>query len=166
MDQLELARTTAVRYHKNLYGGGPYIVHLNEVLAVLLRYDPQASEDERLSAILHDILEDTDMPVETLRQTFGHAVTYIVMGVTDEPGTNRKERKTRTYPKIAVDERRVKVKLSDRIANWENCLKNNPGLLQMYRKEYPDFRAALWNPTHGPAVAAMWNHLDGLYKQP
>lgn len=163
MNKLDKARKTAVEFHTNLYAGQPYIVHLEEVLAVLLQYDPDASEDEQLAAILHDILEDTTCTSQEVAALFGTAVAHIVWGVTDEPGANRKERKARTYPKVAADERCVKVKLADRIANWESCIKSNPGLLKMYVKEYPGFRDALHNPAHGLVVQEMWAHLDDLY---
>jgi (p)ppGpp synthase/HD superfamily hydrolase len=93
----------------------------------------------------------------------------IVDGVTDEQGANRAERHKKTYPKTASDQAYTIVKLADRIANMRESEKTSPGLLKMYRREYPEFRKALkepWGVVHkyreAHGLTAMWAELDQL----
>ena len=62
-----------------------------------------------------------------------------------------------TYPKIRASADAVRLKLADRIANVENGGK----LVDMYRREYEDFRRALYTPGQADP---MWAHLDELLK--
>ena len=150
----ETARDLAVRSHgPQLYGDKPYVIHLEQVVAVLRRFNLATPELES-AAWLHDVIEDTSTSeVEIARAGFPTSVIAIVLAVTDEPGANRQERKAKTYPKIAALRDAVAVKLADRIANVEAG-----GKLDLYSKEYPQFRSALYNPVHN--LSAMWDYLD------
>jgi (p)ppGpp synthase/HD superfamily hydrolase len=86
---------------------------------------------------------------------FNERVGELVNGVTNEKGENRKIRAALTYPKIRATKGAVCLKLADRIANVENGGK----LVEMYKKEYDDFRRALYTPGEHED---MWNHLTSL----
>lgn len=122
------------------YGDLPYRFHLQEVVSSL----PESASDEIVAAAwLHDAVEDTDLTLDEVRDTFGGHVARIVDFVTDSPGENRRERKRKTNERLmrAPVEART-VKLADRIANMKASIEN-PGLAKMYRREFPDFiRAA------------------------
>ncbi len=60
--------------------GEPYIQHPLEV--ALLLADMRIDADSIVAALLHDVVEDTDFPLDELRQQFGDAVANIVDGVT------------------------------------------------------------------------------------
>jgi GTP pyrophosphokinase len=60
--------------------GDPYIQHPLEV--ALLLADMRIDADGIASALLHDVVEDTDFTLEDLRIRFGDAVANIVDGVT------------------------------------------------------------------------------------
>src|SRR6185312_3284680 len=60
--------------------GEPYIQHPLEV--ALLLADMRIDADGIVSALLHDIVEDTDYSLAELREQFGTAVANIVDGVT------------------------------------------------------------------------------------
>lgn len=61
MNLFEKAAILAIKYHKGqTYCGYPYILHLLEVAAKL------DTEEEKVTAILHDILEDTSATIATL----------------------------------------------------------------------------------------------------
>src|SRR5437588_9588976 len=60
--------------------GGPYIQHPLEV--ALLLADMRIDADGIVSALLHDVVEDTDYTLADLREQFGEAVANIVDGVT------------------------------------------------------------------------------------
>lgn len=145
------------------YGNRPYVCHLIDVTGVLAQYGFVLDQEMMAAGWLHDAIEDTPATRETIDKLISAAVANLVWGVTDEPGANRKERKAATYPKIRKDPRCVALKLADRIANVRACIQErrvtlNPyGSLDMYREEYPEFRAALWR--EGEWVD-MWEELD------
>ena len=60
--------------------GDPYIQHPLEV--ALLLADMRIDADGIASALLHDVVEDTDFTLDDLRERFGNAVASIVDGVT------------------------------------------------------------------------------------
>jgi (p)ppGpp synthase/HD superfamily hydrolase len=173
MELTDRAREFALAAHgEQKYGQEPYSVHLDDVAATLSQFgfdDPIL----RAAAYLHDVVEDTTVTLDDLRKLFPEEVVYIVDGVTSQPGPNRKTRNAATYPRIAEDDRRLIVKLADRIANVRTSLRGNPmihnhtlsldgSLYQMYLKEYPAFRAAL----HSSVVQTeeMWDELDKLMR--
>jgi (p)ppGpp synthase/HD superfamily hydrolase len=145
------------------YGDHPYTVHLQDVESVLIRF---GHTDELLlaAAWLHDVWEDC-LPVFKYRLhiQFPATLVALVMAVSNEPGANRKERAILTYPKIlAGGSKAIILKLADRIANAEFSMKENSRFLEMYREEYPEFRAALYRTERPEDEDAMWDHLDGL----
>lgn len=152
----------AAAHHKQRYGSAPYTYHLEQV-AYVLRQHAVADVPEELEAAawLHDVLEDTPVSESYLREFFGAGVADLVVAVTDEPGRDRKERKTRTYPKIrAAGAKAVRLKLADRIANFSSAVREGrQDLLTMYRSEHPEFRAALYRPLEN---LDMWGTLEDL----
>lgn len=121
---VEEARDFAIKRHgEQLYGNEPYIVHLDHVHEVGLRFG--TTIEEQCADYLHDILEDTDCSFEEIWYEFGWYVAHLVFLVTDEDGDNRKERKRRTYPKIRSNSDAIRLKLRDRIANVESSKQNN-----------------------------------------
>lgn len=156
------------------YGGRPYVLHLYDTALILAEFgfSPYMAENRErhdlecaaIAAFLHDIVEDSDLSYEDIRKEFGDDIADIVWAVTDEPGKNRKERHDKTYPKIRADWRATAVKLADRIANTRNCLNENPRLLGMYVREWPEFKQALAGEADDrhPGIRAMWEHLESL----
>lgn len=145
-----------------MYGEKPYTFHLDMVDGVLVEYGFGEDLELRAAGQLHDVLEDClTVKVSNLRlvRIPDNTVNYV-MAVTSEPGKNRKERNAKTYPKIKAILKAIALKLADRIANVRNSISENSGLLSMYKKEYPEFRAALY--TDDASVAAMWQELDRL----
>lgn len=69
----------------------PYIAHPFGVALILDRYG--FPEDVVIAGLLHDVVEDADISLETVRQQFGDAVTEIVAAVserkTDDSGMKR-----------------------------------------------------------------------------
>ena len=58
------------------------------------------------------------------------------------------------------------MKLADRIANIENGLENRTKYVDMYRREWPDFREALFDAGEtDERVVNMWNYLKGLFEE-
>lgn len=125
----------------------------------ILTQEGFATEPVLLAAAwLHDVAEDTATSIEEITKAFGPEVADIVHRVSDEPGANRKERKSKTYPKIRAQRGATIVKLCDRIANVE-ASRAVPKKMKMYAEEYPEFRAALFVPG---IADSLWLRLDAL----
>ena len=145
------------------YGRGelPFSAHLIDIVEALTYYG-NIQSDLINAAWLHDILEDTNITREQIRELAGPIVEALVWAVTDEPGINRKERKHNTYPKIRASRDAITLKLADRIVNVRrsiNTVTAKPHFLKEYIEEYPEFRKMLWIDGH---QQDMWLHLDVL----
>ena len=106
-------------------------------------------------AWLHDVVEDCRVDIKEIEELFGYGIAYIVNAVTNQPGKNRAERNAATYPKILQDSRAVFIKLCDRLANVYRA----GTFKEMYKKEYPDFRAALYIKG---MFDVLWQNLDRI----
>jgi len=167
------AKQFAIEAHGDQhYGTGPYVTHLQAVHGTLVEFG-YTDEDLLAAAWLHDVIEDTQYGFGDIHREFGLRIALIVDGVTDEPkGGTRADRHKWTYPKIATDQCFVILKLADRIANMRESEKTSPGLLNMYRREYPEFRKALKDPWgviakylgNPKGLSAMWAEMDRLSK--
>lgn len=162
---MNTAREFAVAAHGGQqYGEYPYEVHLQSVESVLIEFG-YGTATLRAAAWLHDILEDTATPFESLRSQFSAEVCELVLAVTSEPGTTRQERNAKTYVKwedlpLRVMANIAPLKLADRIANVRNARNNEPRLYKMYEREHPQFKYFLEN--FGGSTA-MWEELDSLF---
>ena len=144
------------------YADQEYFYHLQKTYEVAVRFG--LDEDIQVACYLHDVLEDTDVIFDELLDVFGWGPTYIVYLVTDEKGSNRKERKLKTYAKTKTNDNAILLKLCDRIANVEACIEfKQPGLMKMYQKEQPLFESEL-NLPNSPKINEMFIHLNNLLK--
>jgi GTP pyrophosphokinase len=60
--------------------GEPYIIHPLNVSEILVNLGMDT--DSIVAALLHDVVEDTDIPLETIKKKFGNDVALLVDGVT------------------------------------------------------------------------------------
>jgi (p)ppGpp synthase/HD superfamily hydrolase len=159
-DLVDRARRLAIAAHGGQrYGDQPYQVHLAHVDQVVQRF--RHDEVMRAAAWLHDTVEDTALSLEEVAREVGDEVAAIVAAVTDEPGPNRKARKALTLEKLSRASAAARgVKLADRIANVESCVRDGrDDLLAMYRGEQAELRRLLYVAgEHDP----QWSHLDSL----
>lgn len=96
--KLSAARAYALSMHgAQMYGPHPYSHHLDAVAATLAPYGLTA----QVIGYLHDVVEDTGATIAEVPSRFGDEVAACVALLTDEPGANRKERKSKTYAKLA-----------------------------------------------------------------
>lgn len=148
------------------YGDVEYIVHPEQVVGVLREFG-FVGDDIISAGYLHDVLEDTKVTYTDLVAYFDVGIAALVQAVTNEPGPNRRERHERTYPKIREHgSLAVALKLADRIANVRASIRgagsNAKSKLKMYRGEYPQFRAMLFQRLDPALVLLMWAELDRL----
>jgi (p)ppGpp synthase/HD superfamily hydrolase len=150
------ARMVAVKAHSNQSYDEifPYEKHLDDVVDVLKRFG--FSGKYIVAGYLHDSIEDDGISYNDIKKHFGVDVAEMVYCVTDEIGRNRKEKKEKTLPKTASNPDAIILKLADRIANIQHG-----GKVDMYLKEYQEFKGALYLNTPADGKA-MWGHLDIL----
>jgi len=139
------------------YGKLPYIHHLFDVVAILYEY---GYDDEEMIAAgwLHDVVEDTyTVGFAGIQEQFGDKVELLVHAVS-AVGKNRKEKKAYTIRELNDYPKAIPLKMADRLANIRNCAKNNPRLLDMYRKEMPDY-AKMFSETNFKMFQEMLSFL-------
>lgn len=102
--------------------GEPYISHPVAVAYILL--DLGMDTDTICSALLHDVVEDTECTLDEIRKEFGTDVAMLVNGVTklkNIPAISKEEQKAENIRKIilamAEDIRVIIIKLCDRLHN-------------------------------------------------
>jgi guanosine-3',5'-bis(diphosphate) 3'-pyrophosphohydrolase len=155
------ARSFAIAAHGDQkYGDRPYSFHLDAVASLVAPY----GEEAVAIAYLHDVLEDTAVTPEQVQGEFGAGVAACVGLLTDEAGANRKERKAKTYAKLAnvcgYEELALLVKAADRLANVRACIHDQKrNLWEVYRGEHPAFRAAAYRAGQ---CDPLWAELDSL----
>lgn len=155
------ARSYAVDMHgTQMYGDHPYAHHLDAVASILAPYGCEA----QVIGYLHDVVEDTDATVADVQARFGDHVAACVALLSDEPGANRKERKSKTYAKLAQvtgpQELALVVKAADRLANVKACVADqNDRLWTLYRSEHAVFRASAFR---ADLCNELWSELDSL----
>jgi (p)ppGpp synthase/HD superfamily hydrolase len=145
-DMKEKARNFAINAHgSQMYGELPYSAHLDAVASLVKEH----GETAEVIAYLHDVVEDTDVVLDIIANEFGAFVSECVAIVTDEPGKTRKERKAKTYEKMAhvhgAKELALLVKAADRLANMRSCVAGkNHRLMDVYKSEYPVFKQSVY----------------------
>ncbi len=121
---LQKAYVFAARAHKGQVrrSGEPYLSHPLEVANMLA--DMQVDAVTVAAALLHDVLEDTDVTAEDLQQAFGPDITHLVEGVTKislVQASSPESRHAETIRKVILamtdDLRVIFIKLADRIHN-------------------------------------------------
>ena len=149
VEREQSARTFAVAAHgEQRYGELPYAVHLDAVHAIVS--EVSGSENVRVAAYLHDVLEDTHTPAEAIEAAFGKEILELVLAVTKVPrsaGLESEARIRSTFSKVfnGGDEA-VLLKLADRLANVKAAVGTSERLLQKYRGEHPILRELLYIP--------------------
>lgn len=139
MSTLERAISIAALAHAGQVdkAGQPYILH---PLRVMLRVN---SDEERIAAVLHDVVEDTDVSLAQLTdEGFSQTIVSAIEALTKRPGENRLEAALRAAANPIA---RI-VKLSDNAENMDLSRIANPTEKDFARmKEYEQVRNLLLN---------------------
>jgi GTP diphosphokinase / guanosine-3',5'-bis(diphosphate) 3'-diphosphatase len=124
IDLLRRAYVFSAYEHKGQvrHSGEPYLVHPLEVADLLA--DMKLDVVAIAAGLLHDIVEDTQTPIERIRELFGADVAHVVEGVTKLgaiPFSSSEERQAENFRKMLLamvdDIRVILVKLADRLHN-------------------------------------------------
>lgn len=102
--------------------GVPYILHPTSVACILVEMGMDT--DCVVAALLHDVVEDTDVELDEIKKQFGETIAELVDGVTKLSKisySNREERQAENLRKMLIamsnDIRVIIVKLADRLHN-------------------------------------------------
>ena len=102
--------------------GEPYISHPLSVAEILVNL--QMDQESIITALLHDVVEDTPVTIENIQEEFGSNVSFLVDGVTKISRMNfqnlhhkQSENIRKMIVAMGKDVRVILVKLADRLHN-------------------------------------------------
>ncbi len=102
----------------------PYLLHVNlvamEVIAALRRESVHDQELAVQCALLHDVVEDTEITLDQLRAAFGPAVANGVLALSKDKGLPKDQQLNDSLRRIREQPAEIWiVKLADRITNLQ-----------------------------------------------
>lgn len=148
---IEKAYATAKAAHEGQIrkSGEPYIIH--PLCVGIILADLEMDKETIVAGLLHDVLEDTIMTEEEIRQEFGNDVALLVDGVTklqqlqltregnDDKSADRMELQAENLRKMflamAKDIRVILIKLADRLHNMRTLKYKSPESQKRIAKE-------------------------------
>ncbi len=160
LDALKQAFKFADKAHKGQVraSGEPYVFHVISVAEILLSLN--LDTPSLMAALLHDVVEDTDVTLAQLKKKFGQEVASLVDSVTkmkvfatlkpDLKGSFKKEGlKAENLRKLllamAEDVRVVMIKLADRLHNMRTLDSLSPKKQKIIASETAEIYAPLAN---------------------
>jgi len=125
------AADAAARWHVNQRRKGanqePYINHLLEVATFVAVATEGKDPELVVAALLHDSIEDHEVPRAVLAEKFGEGVAALVEEVTDDKSLPKQERKQLQIEHAAKASRRAKIlKLADKTSNLRSIAVSPP----------------------------------------
>lgn len=116
------AADAAARWHVHQRRKGaaeePYVNHLLEVAMLVAEATNGQDPDLVIAALLHDAIEDQEVPRSVIAEMFGEQVTALIEEVTDDKTVEKQERKRRQVETAARKSQRAKIlKLADKTSN-------------------------------------------------
>lgn len=153
---IEKAYKVASEAHKDQLrkSGEPYIIHPLYVAIILA--DLEMDKETIAAGLLHDVVEDTIMTEEEIRQQFGSDVALLVDGVTklqklqfmgngDQPDRleMQAENLRKMFLAMAKDIRVILIKLADRLHNMRTLKYQKPESQQRIARETLDIYAPI-----------------------
>lgn len=124
VEQIDKAFKIANRAHEGQLrcSGQPYVIH--PILVAKIVAELGMDKESVIAALLHDVVEDTDLTLEDVTEKFGKSVASLVDGVTKlgkVPLSTREEVQAENVRKMLLamseDIRVIIIKLADRLHN-------------------------------------------------
>ena len=129
--------------------GHPYITHPSAVALILT--EMKMDHETIMAALLHDVIEDSEINKSSLSKKFGHAVSEIVDGVSklskifDSQAQAQAENFQKMALAMAKDIRVILVKIADRLHNMRTIGVMSNEQRRRIAKETLDFYAPIAN---------------------
>jgi GTP pyrophosphokinase len=159
----------AVRAHgdQRRESGEPYVSHVVAITLILLDLlDARFDTPLACAALLHDVVEDTDVTLEDVEKRFGREVAGLVEGVTKLSGMHFDRRETeqaenfrKMLLSMASDLRVIFIKLADRMHNMRTLEYLREDKRQRIAAETRDIYAPL---AHRLGMASIKRELEDL----
>jgi (p)ppGpp synthase/HD superfamily hydrolase len=116
------AADAAARWHVHQRRKGaaaePYVNHLLEVATLVATATNGKDPDLVVAALLHDAIEDQEVPRGIIAEAFGDAVAGLIEEVTDDKSLDKQERKQLQIEHSSKKSNRAKIlKLADKTSN-------------------------------------------------
>ena len=144
MSNLERAEAFCIAAHcavgqKRKYTGEDYYRHPMEVAGLVVKLAQNYTEEMVIAALLHDVVEDTKVPLSVIEQQFGTVVASYVEQLTDvsQPmDGNRQYRKAMDRLHTAkASPNAMTIKLADLISNSRSIVERDPVFAVTYLAE-------------------------------
>jgi guanosine-3',5'-bis(diphosphate) 3'-pyrophosphohydrolase len=156
---------------QNRYSGQPYIFHLLEVAKILA--DLELDMITITAGILHDVIEDTDTQLSTIKEEFGEEIAMLVNGVTKLSRISFKtqeEQQAENFRKMflamAEDVRVILIKLADRLNNMRTLQYIQPFRRLKIARETLDIYVPIANRLGISKIQWELEDLSLLYLEP
>lgn len=140
----------------------PYIIHPIEVAVILIKN--KARDNVVISGLLHDVVEDTPISLEKIRNEFGEEIARLVDGATEplelikeDEKINWKVRKRHTIKLIKTADIDLKMlSCADKLANIKSKI-----------EDYRELKEKLWKKFNAPKEEQEWYYKSMLksYRQ-
>ena len=153
---VEEAIAFATECHKGAVRKGtdiPYITHPMEVMQILNSVN--ADNNLLIAGLLHDVVEDAGVSIETIKEKYGEDVAHLVAGHSEDKSKTWYARKLKTIRDLPDEDIRSKLlTLGDKLSN----------IRSMYR-DYKQIGDELWQRFNAPKHLQAWYYsgiVDGL----
>ena len=144
---LDRAIHFAVNAHTNTERRGkgfPYIVHPMEAMVIVATMTPD--QELLAAAVLHDVVEDTDVTLDEIRREFGPRVAAVVEAESDRSIDSRPESKSWHERKQAAIDRLAATSHEAKIVAMGDKLSN----MRAIARDYKELGDKLWDRFHAP----------------
>src|SRR5271156_569340 len=151
--------------------GDPYLSHPLEVAHILA--DMKFDSTTLCAALLHDVVEDTKVPLERIAEQFGTEVARLVEGTTKisrldllAPEARQAENVRKMLLAMVNDVRVIVVKLADRLHNMRTLNYLDPAKQQRIARETLDIYAPVANRLGMGLIRGELEDLSFRYLEP
>lgn len=168
MKQLSKAIVFAAQCHAGQYrkdGKTPYINHPLEVMNLVVSSVDEPDTEVLIAAVLHDLVEDTNVTSAEIKHMFGQKVAKLVAELTDDKTQTKEERKRMQLQEVHnLSPEGKLLRLCDKICNVYDILYAPPGDWDIpRRRDYIQWSKAVVDKIRG-IHPVLERRFDELYE--